>query len=104
MGCEGLKRLGFFEAPGLPARISSMELTRKNLFPFIDQDGQGCVSGQELLCLEKDKRKRADLKHRITQVEKLGGEFALSTPLPKSAEHLLHNELHERLAHRWGEP
>jgi hypothetical protein len=83
--CAGLARLGFYKAPNIPARIASIELMGRNLFPYIDQDGHGCVSGQEFLCLEKDKRKREILKHRLTQVEKHGG-VALTVPLPKQAE------------------
>lgn len=86
---DGLLRNGFFNARDIPHKIASPEQVEKNLFPFLDADGQGAVSAMELSFLEKDEEKRGRIKQLQREKELLDKFGDLVRPLPRSAEELL---------------
>lgn len=86
---DGLMRYRFFDSDNIPKRISSPELVRKNLFPFLDADGAGAVSALELSFLERDEEKRSRIKQLQREKELLDKFGDMVRPLPRKAEAVL---------------
>mmetsp|Transcript_70967 Transcript_70967/g.123076 ORF Transcript_70967/g.123076 Transcript_70967/m.123076 type:complete len:317 (+) Transcript_70967:157-1107(+) len=87
---EGLRALGFFEVPGLPADfLGSEDKVLKNLYPLLDTNGTGACSCEQIMFLEKDRLKRDKIMRALTRIREYGHEGA-EEPLRSKAQHMLH--------------
>jgi len=55
---DGLSETGFFEEPGLPECINTMERMLRVLYPLLDRNGRGALAPEELLFMELDPERR----------------------------------------------
>lgn len=85
---DGLEELGFLELEGLPASLKSREGLLQNLFPLLDQGGNGAVSAEEFMFLEKDREKRKRIQAQLDRVRNFG-HIGAPEPLKKEAQNLL---------------
>mmetsp|Transcript_12664 Transcript_12664/g.29738 ORF Transcript_12664/g.29738 Transcript_12664/m.29738 type:complete len:1198 (+) Transcript_12664:2674-6267(+) len=96
---EGLRELGFFEPENLenmPESLYSEDLVLENLYPLMDQNGRGNIQAEQLLFLEKNVKKKAELQKTLARQRQYGIEAALE-PITSEAQHLL--EEHARSDH-----
>lgn len=87
----GLRGLGFFDAESLtekPVGLEDEAAVLRNLFPLLDQNGHGCITASQLLFLEKDTPKKAQLSRQLARIA-AHGAAAAPEPLSNSAQKML---------------
>lgn len=76
---EGLRTLGFFKESGTLQMLKSKDLLLKNLWPLLDTYAMGYILPEQLLFLEKDRKK----KHRLRrELERMRDERVLEGGSP----------------------
>jgi len=85
---EGLRGLGFFHDKSLPSCLADEESVQAKLFPLLDQNGNGVVTPEQVLFLEKNKVKKA-LLERYHARSREYGSMAAGEPLPNDASRFL---------------
>merc|ERR1712151_1274199 len=81
--------MGFFNIKDLPCSLADGPSLLKNLYPLLDQGGLGCVQGDQVLFLEKDKTKRAKVAKERARIKEFGHD-AMLEPLTSGADRFLH--------------
>lgn len=87
---EGLRELGFFDVPGLPAAfLGDEDKVLENLYPLLDQTGSGACCCEQLMFLEKDRLKKDRILKELARIREFGRENA-EEPLRSNAQLMLH--------------
>merc|ERR1719343_115318 len=69
--------MGFFNVKNLPASLVDVDSVLENLYPLLDQGGLGCVQGEQVLFLEKDKKKRSKIMQERARIKEFGQDAML---------------------------
>lgn len=87
---NGLREMGFFDLPNIVPELADEEKVESNLFPLLDQGGQGSVCAEEVVFLERDKAKREVLQTKLARIRDFGHQGA-KAPLPREGNDMLHH-------------
>merc|ERR1719221_1316101 len=85
----GLVRFGFFERKDLPEALATEDLLEKNLGPVLDLNGNGIVTADELIFLERDKETRDMYRENVAVLSQFGGIVDRDEVLPHQAHEML---------------
>lgn len=87
---EGLRGMGFFDLPDLPEALADEEKVLDNLFPLLDQGGNGSVGAEQVMFLEKDKEKRERVQAKLARIREFG-HIGAKEPVSNDAAEKLHH-------------
>jgi len=86
---DGLREMGFFKGDDMLTALKDEEAVLANLFPLLDQSGSGCIAPGQMVFLEQDAEKKAQLCRQIERIAKHGAQAA-PEPLHNDAQRMLH--------------